>query len=45
MISKFLMSLFSNSGRLKLNDENELIELKKYFAVIAKFEAKAKNKQ
>jgi hypothetical protein len=45
MISKFLKSLFSKSGRRKLNEEKELIELKKYFAVIAKFEAKAKNKQ
>ncbi len=45
MISKFLKSLFGKSGRRKLNEEKELAELKKYFATIAEFQAKAKNKQ
>jgi hypothetical protein len=43
MISKFIKSLFGKSSRRKLNEEKELVELKKYFATIAEFEAKAKN--
>ena len=45
MISKFLKSLFGKNGRRKLNEEKELEELKKYFAIIAEFEDKAKKKQ